>query len=140
MENNTTINNMNDIVNRFNDFFVNIGPKLSEEIQDPVTSNDNLIDRNSKTMFLMPVEEKEIIDIVNECKSKSSTDYNEIDMIIVKRVINGISKPLRHIFNLSLQTGQFPYNVKIAKVVPLYKAGDKHLFTNYRPVSPLPQF
>lgn len=42
-------------------------------------------------MFLKPVEEKEIIDIVNECKNKISTDYNEIDMKVVKRVIHGIS-------------------------------------------------
>ena len=91
-------------------------------------------------MFLKPVEEKEIIDIVHDCKNKTSTDYNEIDMIIVKRVIHGISKPLMHIFNLSLQTRQFPNNMKIAKVVLLYKTGDKHQFTNYRPVSLLPQF
>ena len=30
--------------------------------------------------------------------------------------------------------------MKIAKVVPLYKAGEKNLFTNYRPVSLLSQF
>ena len=28
----------------------------------------------------------------------------------------------------------------IARVIPLYKAGEKDLFTNYRPVSLLPQF
>ena len=140
IENNKIINNMNDVINKFNDFFVNIGPNLVEEIQDPVSSSDNLIVRNPMTMFLKPVEEKEIIDIVHDCKNKTSTDYNEIDMIIVKRVIHGISKPLMHIFNLSLQTGQFPNHMKIAKVVPLYKTGDKHQFTNYRPVSLLPQF
>lgn len=30
--------------------------------------------------------------------------------------------------------------IKIAKVIPLYKYGDKYQFTNYRPVSLLPQF
>ena len=30
--------------------------------------------------------------------------------------------------------------MKIAKVIPLFKAGNKHHFTNYRPVSLLPQF
>ena len=30
--------------------------------------------------------------------------------------------------------------MKIAKVIPLYKSGNKHHFTNYRPVSLLPQF
>ena len=30
--------------------------------------------------------------------------------------------------------------MKIAGIIPLYKAGEKDLFTNYRPVSLLPQF
>ena len=30
--------------------------------------------------------------------------------------------------------------MKIARVIPLYKAGENDLFTNYRPVSLLPQF
>ncbi len=61
-------------------------------------------------------------------------------MKIVKRVIEGISEPLTFICNLSFQTGKFPSKMKIAKVVPLYKSGDRHHFTNYRPVSLLSQF
>ena len=34
----------------------------------------------------------------------------------------------------------FPENMKTAKVIPVYKSGDKNLFTNYRPISLLPQF
>ena len=30
--------------------------------------------------------------------------------------------------------------MKIAKVIPLYKPGEKNLFTNYRPISLLAQF
>ena len=30
--------------------------------------------------------------------------------------------------------------MKVAKVIPLFKAGDKNMFSNYRPVSLLPQF
>ena len=79
---------MDDVVNSFNDFFVNIGPNLAEKI--PVASsseawNDNLTDRDPSSMFLTAVDEKEIIDIVNNCKYKTSTDCNEMYMIIVKK-------------------------------------------------------
>jgi hypothetical protein len=74
-------------------------------------------------MFLERVEEKEILDIVKNCKNKQSTDLNDIDMSLVKLVIEGISKPLTHICNLSFQTGSFPNQMKIAKVIPLYKMG-----------------
>ena len=38
-------------------------------------------------------------------------------------------------FNLSFQTGYLPIQLKTAKVVPIFKSGDKHSFTNYRPIS-----
>lgn len=69
-----------------------------------------------------------------------STDWNDIDMSNVKNVIEEIAEPLTFICNLSFKTGTFPQKMKIAKVIPLYKTGDKHNFTNYRPVSLLSQF
>ena len=41
-------------------------------------------------------------------------------------------------FNLSLSTSVVPSQLKIAKVVPIYKAGDSHLFNNCGPISILP--
>ena len=55
-------------------------------------------------------------------------------------VIKSISKPLVYICNLSLSSGIFPDDMKIAGVIKLYKAREKDLFTNYRPVSLLPHF
>lgn len=61
-------------------------------------------------------------------------------MTIVKHVIDGIAKPLTQICNSYFQTGKFSNKIKIAKPIPLYKAGDRHHFTNYRPVPLLSQF
>ena len=61
-------------------------------------------------------------------------------MDIVKRIMTNIVKPFSHICNTSFISGIFPDNMKIAKVVPLCKAGENNLFTNYRPVSLLSQF
>ena len=49
-----------------------------------------------------------------------------------------ICKPLTLIINQTLSTGIFPDTLKIAKVIPLYKKGDKALLENYRPISVLP--
>ena len=48
--------------------------------------------------------------------------------------------PLKHIFNLSLLNGVFPDSMKIARVIPLFKSGNTKEFSNYRPISLLPQF
>ena len=45
-----------------------------------------------------------------------------------------------HICNLSFKRGVFPMQLKIANVVPLYKTGNEHVFSNYRPVLVLPVF
>jgi hypothetical protein len=50
---------------------------------------------------------------------------------IAKEVIPEIVLPLTSIFNKSLQSGQFPDKLKIAKIVPIYKSEDKQLVSNY---------
>ena len=55
-------------------------------------------------------------------------------------VINHIVTPLSHICNQSFIEGVFPDEMKIARVIPLYKSGEKNKYNNYRPVSLLPQF
>ena len=50
------------MVNSFNQFFVSVGPNLAEKIPDPLSSqdwNDNLIDRNTNSMFVTSAEKKE---------------------------------------------------------------------------------
>ena len=92
-------------------------------------------------MCLASVEESEVINVVRNCKKLKSTVYDGIDMIIVKQVIYRIIKPCTHMCNNSFEHGVFPSKMKIAtKVVPIFKAGDKSSFNNYRPISLLPQF
>uniref|UniRef100_A0A3B3I1E4 Reverse transcriptase domain-containing protein n=1 Tax=Oryzias latipes TaxID=8090 RepID=A0A3B3I1E4_ORYLA len=134
--------NINEAANGLNNYFVNMGPELAAEIPKCKTSKDNNppIERIPHSIFLSDVNENELISIVNNFKSKNSKDCEDIDMKVVKKVIYSLSKPLTYICNFSLRTGRFPNQMKIAKVIPIYKSGDKHQFTNYRPVSLLPQF
>ncbi len=60
-----------------------------------------------------------------------------MDMKLVKNISELVILPFAYI---SVSTEIFPENVKKAKVIPLYKNGDKHVFSNYRPVSLLTQF
>ena len=41
---------------------------------------------------------------------------------------------------MSFQTGVFPSNMKLAKIIPVFKSGSKAEFNNYRPISLLSQF
>ena len=47
---------------------------------------------------------------------------------------------LVNIINISFKTGCFPDAVKLAKVIPIFKAGSKLDINNYRPISLLSVF
>ena len=51
-----------------------------------------------------------------------------------------IFAPLADIINLSLLKGNFPDKLKIAKIIPIFKAEDPNFFVNYRPISLLSNF
>ena len=90
-------------------------------------------------MFLTPVDEVEVSRVVASCKNKLSTDANELSMYIIKRIIATIVTPITHICNLSFKNGVFPDKMKTAKIIPIFKSGDREDCTNYRPISLLPQ-
>ena len=61
-------------------------------------------------------------------------------MLAVNQVMNEIVEPLTYICNISFQSGIFPKGMKNAKVVSIFKDGDKHHYTNNRPICILSQF
>jgi hypothetical protein len=61
-------------------------------------------------------------------------------MSIVKHCLCHFIRPLVHIYNISLQTGIFPDMMKIAKIRPLFKKGDRQDMQNYKRISILTSF
>ena len=74
-----------------------------------------------ETMFIAPVTETELIQVIKGLKNNSSAGFDEIPTFLVKQCLCHFIKPLVHIYNVSFQTGTFPDMMKIAKVKPLYK-------------------
>ena len=54
--------------------------------------------------------------------------------------LNLIYALLTYIISLSLNSGVVLQEIKITRVIPLFKSGDNSVFTNYRPVSVLAVF
>ena len=82
---------------------------------------------------MKPIIEDEIIKIIGKFDKNKSAGHDGIGNLIVKRVANEIARPLSANFNLSLITGIFPDQLKIAKVIPICKKDDNEIiFSNYR--------
>ena len=61
-------------------------------------------------------------------------------MKTIHQSLQNIIQRFVSIINLSLSTDVFPVSLKIAKVIPVFKADDPTLFSNYRSISILPAF
>jgi hypothetical protein len=72
--------------------------------------------------------------VVKGLKNKFSAGIVEIPDYVVKQCITLLKKPLANIYNASLESGIFPDQLKIAKVIPLHKKGDTRNVQNYRPI------
>ena len=59
---------------------------------------------------------------------------------IMKQLVPCFVHPLTFLINKSISQGTFPDELKIAKVLPIYKNEDEQLIQNYRPISVLPFF
>ena len=73
-------------------------------------------------------------------KIKKSPGFDEISFNVIKNCISELNMPLKYLFDMFLKSEIFPDKLKIARVIPLYKAGDPANISNYRPISVLPCF
>ena len=135
------ITNCDEIAEGFNEFFSGIGPELAASITpgDKIYS-DYLGTPVVDNFIFARVTPQIIFDLAGKLKGKNSAGQDKISSKLLKKILPIIINPLCHLFNLSFQTGYIPQQFKIAKVIPIYKSGDKHLFTNYRPISLLSNF
>ena len=136
------IDDSKSIANVFNDYFTNVAPSLAQKI--PSVPNRSIYDTlpspNKNSIFLAPCTPDEIINIVTNLKDSQALDLYGFTTPIIKQIISSISNPLTIIFNKSIEQGIFPQKLKFAKITPVFKADDKLLVSNYRPISVLPVF
>ena len=85
---------------------------------------------NAKSIFLDPVIPADILDITNKLKPKTSYGADGISTKLLMKTIDTIIFPITHIVNLTFETGIFPTDLKCAKVIPIYKAGDPSSLNN----------
>ena len=136
LDNGDTITNPYDIANTFNNYFAFIAETTKKSIKySRKHFPDYLSNENSSTIFLQSTAKEEITNIISSLNSNKAFRPNSIPYRISFRLKNEISEQLADLFNLSFMTGVFPFVLKTAKVVPVFKKDSKLDYSNSRPIS-----
>ena len=121
---------------KFNNYFCSIGEKLAEKFSNTNSNYKNYLrNKVENSFFFHEINEIELSREIDKLDNKKSSGYDDISVKFLKLCKSIILKPLVLIFNKSVLTGEYPDELKIAKVIPLFKSGDKTLVNNYRPIS-----
>ena len=129
------------ITNSLNKHFCSIGNKIANKIPKPLCEFTSFLRNHvQETFFSQMVEENEVLKQIQALKIKKSPGHDDIKPSIIKASYSFLVKPLTYIYNLSFYSGVVPDIWKIAKVIPIFKSGDRSDTNNYRPISLLSCF
>ena len=126
------------IADSFNEYFVNVGKSLAQKI----TSTDDplsYIDYNNHCISELVVTEDCVKTVISQLNN-SAPGHDGLPPSIMKQLTNEYVIPLTHLINLSIVQGDFLIELKLAKVLQIYKSKEEHFTQNYRPISVLPYF
>ena len=82
----------------------------------------------------------ELKDAFFSLKINKSSGVDDVSFNIIKKFFGVLCEPLIYLFQLSLEKGVFPGDLKMAIVTPIYKASDNSDISNYRLISVLSSF
>ena len=143
---NVKITNRRIIADEFNKYFVSIAEKLNDNICNAtgsatITELPNFTDYLSKScmnsIYLHDCTIDEVHCIINDLQNGKASD---IPVKLIKESSNVIGPHLVKFFNICMQEGIFPDELKTGKISPIYKKDNEELLENYRPVSTLAIF
>ena len=123
------------ICDKMNEHFASVGQKLAEKL--PTSRNsplDYLTGDFPRLDSFTPTTTEEVSKIIKGLKS-CSPGHDQIYMSVIKLSNQILAPVLCNLFNRAMSEGYFPLQLKIAKIIPLYKDGNRSVESNYRPIS-----
>ena len=143
LNNNIVTTNKSTISNIFNEHFTTVGSKLAVKLPSSEKHFTKFLYKEkspSSSFLFQPITPNEVkLEIMSMPVNKSHGFYS-CPTFILKYACDSIKAILTDIFNLSTETRNYPSKLKMAKVIPIFKADDELDSNNYRPISLLSCF
>lgn len=123
-------------VNAFNDFFISIGEKMSEQIPTVDGGDEDPCNLVPAVPFeFISVAEDDVLASIHSLRGGSGPGWDGVKVDVLKLLSKFIVKPLTFLINKSFSLSVFPCILKKSIVRPIYKSSERTKITNYRPIS-----
>ena len=124
-----------EIVDICNKHFVSIGGRLAEGIPDTSDSPTAHMKPTNCRFVFRKVTTSQVERVIKKLVNAKTTGAHNIPNKILKDSCQTIAPFFSDIFNFSISTNTFPNDLKIGKVSPAHKSGDRDNLNNHRPIS-----
>ena len=131
----TEITNSYEIANAFNTYFTTIGESLANELPHSDIDPISYLNPVNSSFSLEQLNVETVIESLKAVNSNKATGPDNIPGRVLKIAAEFLSSSLTAIFNRSLSMGIYPDDWKMARVLPIFKSGEKSDLGNYRPIS-----
>ena len=126
------------IPDQFNKFFSEIAIHLENQLPPSNISPLSFMPpRSNRSFYLFQITENECIKCISKLKV-CKTKIDEMPIKIFKSLKSYLAPILTRLINLCFSRGVFPDCLKIGRLTPIFKSGDKTNPSNYRPITSLP--
>ena len=126
-------NDANEICTLFGHFFQEVYTTFSED--DRNRDFFEFIPEYPTDISVRRLSPQEVLGALRNLDSSKGPGPDGIPPIFLKNLATELTKPLLHIFNVSLQDGIFPEFWKRSFLLPIYKSGAKSDVRNYRGIA-----
>lgn len=125
------------IASQFNTYFVNVAEETLQNIPaaERKPTHPATYEPTENLDIITDTSTEEVRATITGMKTKNSAGIDEISTRILKHCADELTFPLTVIFNRSFKEGRFPSKLKVSKVYPKFKNGEKTQISNYRPIS-----
>jgi len=121
-----------------NNHFANI--KITNSVKFNLSDTNNANHQNTLNEFSFECIDPETVRKAIYRIKSSAVGNDQISMLFIKLILPYITNPITNMFNLSLMSGTFPSDWKIAQVLAFSKTQNVLNVDDFRPISILPAF
>ena len=130
------------ISERINEFFCSKGANSASKFDNSAPSSFSRFHKRHvfPSIYLDVNNLTEIINVINSLNINKAVDYDSISSFFLRTASTTLAPYIQVFIDCCFANGIFPENATTAKIVPIFKKGERDNPTNYRPISILTSF